>query len=258
MSAPEDLKRAVREKYGALAAGGAGGCGPCEGLSNIGEDYSALAGYEPDADLGLGCGIPVEFARIAEGETVLDLGAGAGNDAFVARSLVGARGRVIGVDMTEEMVERARANARKLGFENVEFVVGEIEALPVASGAADVVISNCVLNLVPDKARAFAEVFRVLRPGGRFSISDVVTAGEWDEAGKRAAESFVGCVAGASDVEDYLATVRAAGFVNVSVAKRRRIEVPDDVSSQPTDGAAAAVVLSVTVCGEKPRQYRER
>jgi ubiquinone/menaquinone biosynthesis C-methylase UbiE len=162
---------------------------------------------------------------------------------------------VIGVDMTEAMVEKARSNARRLGFENVEFVVGEIEDLPVAAAAADVVISNCVLNLVPDKARAFAEVFRVLRPGGRFSISDVVTAGEWDEAGKRAAESFVGCVAGASDREDYLATVRAAGFVSVTLAKERRICIPEGDLPQAAAGACtdnAAAVLSVTVCGEKP------
>jgi len=268
MRTPEDLKRVVREKYGALAVGdGAAGCCPGEGVSNIGEDYSALAGYFPAADLGLGCGIPVEFARIDEGETVIDLGSGAGNDAFVARTLVGERGRVIGVDMTEAMVEKARENARRLGFENVEFVVGEIEDLPIDSGAADLVISNCVLNLVPDKARAFAEVFRVLRWGGRFSISDVVTTGAWDGAGKRAAEEYVGCVAGASDKDDYLATVRAAGFVNVAVVKERRIEVPKDVSSQPTDGAASAraeainsdaAILSVTVYGEKLKQYRER
>ena len=258
MRTPEDLKRAVREKYGALAAGdGAVGCCTGVGVSSIGEDYSALAGYFPDADLGLGCGIPVEFARMGEGETVIDLGSGAGNDAFVARSLVGARGRVIGVDMTEAMVEKARSNVSRLGFESVEFVVGEIENLPVASGAADIVISNCVLNLVPDKGRAFAEVFRVLRPGGRFSISDVVTAGAWDEAGKRAAEEFVGCVAGASDREDYLATVRAAGFLNVAVVKERRICIPEGVSSQATTTASAcadnvAAVLSVTVCGVKP------
>jgi SAM-dependent methyltransferase len=259
MRTPEDLKRAVREKYGALAMGdGAVGCCPGEGVSNISEDYSALAGYVPAADLGLGCGIPVEFARIDEGETVVDLGSGAGNDAFVARTLVGARGRVIGVDMTEAMVEKARENASKLGFENVEFVVGEIENLPVDSGAADLVISNCVLNLVPDKARAFSEIFRVLRWGGRFSISDVVTAGKWDEAGKRAAEEYVGCVAGASDKDDYLATVRAAGFVNVAVAKERRICIPEGVLSRATASERAgdndaAVVLSVTVCGEKLR-----
>ena len=261
MRTPEDLKSVVREKYGALAVGdGAAGCGPCGGVSNIGEDYSALAGYFPAADLGLGCGIPVEFARIDEGETVLDLGCGAGNDAFVARSLVGARGRVMGVDMTAAMVEKARANARRLGFENVEFVVGEIEDLPVESGTADVVISNCVLNLVPDKARAFGEVFRVLRWGGRFSISDVVTAGAWDEAGKRAAEEYVGCVAGASDKDDYLATVRAAGFVNVALANERRIDIPDGVLPQAATTATpacaddnAAAVLSVTVCGEKLR-----
>ncbi|HEX7177876.1 MAG TPA: arsenite methyltransferase [Pyrinomonadaceae bacterium] len=267
MRTPEDLKRAVREKYGALAVGdGAAGCGPCDGVSNIGEDYSALPGYFPAADLGLGCGIPVEFARINEGETVIDLGSGAGNDAFVARTLVGERGRVIGVDMTEAMVEKAQANARRLGFENVEFIVGEIEDLPVDSGAADIVISNCVLNLVPDKARAFAEVFRVLRWGGRFSISDVVTAGKWEEAGKRAAEEYVGCVAGASDKDDYLATVRAAGFVNVAVAKERRINIPKDVLRETAGAASAraeainsdAVILSVTVYGEKLKQYRER
>lgn len=264
MDEGKDVRKAVREKYGALArAGASAGCGPEGGVTKIGEEYGALEGYFGDADLGLGCGVPTEFARIREGETVLDLGAGAGNDAFVARALVGTGGRVVGVDMTEAMVEKARANCRALGFSNVEFVLGEIEDLPLASNTVDVVISNCVLNLVPDKARAFAEIFRVLRPGGRFSISDVVTTGAWAEDEKRAAEEYVGCVAGASDRDDYLRVVRGAGFVDVAALKERRIDIPRglprEACASTSQGGGAGVVgdtpavLSVTVCGEKPR-----
>jgi SAM-dependent methyltransferase len=171
-STATDIKSIVREKYGAIAqnaekrAGKGGGCGTsCCGdgsLDMIGGAYAAVDGYVAEADLALGCGLPTEHAGIAAGDTVLDLGAGAGIDAFVARRLVGDRGQVIGVDMTETMIERARANAAKLGYDNVAFRLGEIEALPVADGTVDVVISNCVLNLVPDKAGAFAETFRVL------------------------------------------------------------------------------------------------
>ena len=247
MESAEEIRRAVREKYESLARGeaGVGRCAPAA-CTNVGEDYSELEGYFRGADMGLGCGLPTESAALFEGERVVDLGSGAGNDAFVARKAVGASGRGVGVDSSGAMVEKARENARALGYENVEFVRGEIEDLPLEGGRMDVVISNCVLNLVPDKARAFAEIFRVLRRGGRFSISDVVTAGAWEDGRKRAAEEFVGCVAGASDREEYLATVRAAGFVNVSVVKERRIEVPG-----MQDGPEACI-MSVTVYGEKP------
>lgn len=247
METSVEIRRAVREKYEALARGASrvDGCGPAE-CANVGEDYASVAGYYGGADLGLGCGLPTESAGLFEGEVVIDLGSGAGNDAFVARARVGETGRVVGVDASGAMVERARENAAKLGYANVEFVCGEIESLPLADGGADVVISNCVLNLVPDKARAFSEIFRVLRRGGRFSISDVVTTGAWEPSLKAAAEEYVGCVAGAADKEEYLATVRAAGFANVSVLRERRIEVPG------MRNQAEPCILSVTVYGEKP------
>lgn len=248
MKQEEEVKRAVREKYGALARReAAAGCDAPGECARVGEDYTRLGGYFRDADLGLGCGLPTEFAALVEGETVVDLGAGAGNDAFVARSFVKESGRVIGVDMTEAMVEKARSNCRRLGFTNVEFVLGEIENLPLEDLIADVIVSNCVLNLVPDKRRAFGEIFRVLRWGGRFSISDVVTEGAWTAASKAAAESYVGCVAGACEKGDYLETIRAAGFMNVSIVKERRIEVPRELNSPD------AAILSVTIYGEKLR-----
>ena len=179
MTVADDIKSIVRARYGAIAAGAAQGCcdasACCDSeLDMIGDAYADLEGYVADADLGLGCGVPTRHADIREGDVVLDLGSGAGVDAFVARRSVGERGRVIGVDMTDTMIERARTNAAKLGYGNVEFRLGEIESLPVEDAAADVVISNCVLNLVPDKAKAFAETFRVLRPGGHFCVSDIV------------------------------------------------------------------------------------
>lgn len=176
------LRTAVREKYAAVARGEVLSCcgpsGETDEVNMIGDAYDGVEGYVPDADLGLGCGLPVEHAGLAEGQTVLDLGAGAGLDAFVARRIVGEGGLVLGVDFTPEMVEKARANAAKLGYANVRFEHGDIEALPLAEASVDVVISNCVLNLVPDKARAFAEMARVLRPGGHFCVSDVVTRGD--------------------------------------------------------------------------------
>lgn len=265
MKTSEDLKTLVKEKYGAIAeqsrdqnAGsccGALGCGTVE-YSVFAEDYAKLPGYAPDADLGLGCGLPTEFAHIKPGDTVLDLGSGAGNDCFVARAIAGETGKVIGVDMTEVMVEKARANAEKLGFNNVEFRLGDIEHLPVAANRVDVVVSNCVLNLVPDKSRALAETFRVLKPGGHFSISDVVLAGELPEAFKQDAELYAGCVAGALQRDDYLERIRAAGFANVQVQKQRRIDLPADLVSRYMDAdayAAAQVgIYSITVYAEKP------
>ena len=176
-----DLKLIVKEKYGEIASQskgknessccGATGCCSSVDYSIFSENYSQLEGYNPDADLGLGCGIPTEFARITKGNTVIDLGSGAGNDCFVARALVGESGNVIGIDMTEAMIEKARANAQKLGFTNVEFRLGDIENMPVSDSTADVIISNCVLNLVPDKEKAFGEIFRVLKPGGTLIFS---------------------------------------------------------------------------------------
>ncbi|MEW6050594.1 MAG: arsenite methyltransferase [Candidatus Zixiibacteriota bacterium] len=269
MADSDNIKKLVKEKYGQIASQsreqnvssccGTGGC--CSDLTYtvIGEDYSKLEGYASEADLGLGCGIPTEYAGIKAGDTVLDLGSGAGNDVFVARRLVGEAGRVIGLDMTEEMIAKARANNEKLGYKNVEFVLGDIEKMPVPSGSVDVVISNCVLNLVPDKGAAFAEIFRVLKPGGHFSISDVVTRGELPLKIKAAAEMYVGCVAGAPDRNVYLDIIRGCGFDDARVVKERNIDIADEILKQYLNNEelqafkrSSTAVLSVTVIGTKP------
>ena len=258
MRSADETRTLVRERYAAIARERDGccaptscGCGPemaPDGLNAIGDAYAGVAGHVAEADLNLGCGVPTRLAALAAGETVLDLGAGAGNDAFIARHEVGAEGQVIGVDMTPEMIAKARANAAKLGYGNVEFRLGEIEHLPVDAGSVDVVISNCVLNLVPQKARAFAEIFRVLKPGGRFCISDVVSIGELPEPVRRDAELLVGCVAGAMDKEAYLEVIRAAGFEVVRVAEARRLGLPAELTARCGD----AGLESVTVVATRP------
>lgn len=265
MENAESVKEIVREKYGQLAREGGSCCGPtnCCGPSNgessfvdFSEDYSMRQGYVADADLGLGCGIPTDAADLKEGQSVLDLGSGAGNDVFVARSLVGETGRVIGVDMTADMIKKARENLAKVGFGNVEFRLGEIEALPVETGSMDRVISNCVLNLVPDKRKAFAEIHRVLKPGGRFGISDVVLDGEFPEALRKAAEMYVGCVSGAIGKGEYLELLAKTGFVDVTVSREKVISIPDDLLAAYLTAeerkiltASGVRVLSVTVSG---------
>lgn len=223
------------------------------------DSYAHLPGYNPDADLGLGCGLPTEFARIEAGDVVLDLGSGAGNDAFVARAEAGATGKVIGVDFTPTMIARARRNAEKLGFHNVEFRQGDIEDLPVSDNSVDVVVSNCVLNLVPDKRRVFAEIMRALRPGGHFSISDVVLVGALPEKVLQSAELYAGCVAGAVQLDEYLDLIRQAGFQNLTVQKQKPILLPDDLLLQYLTETeirafveAGTGIFSVTVYAEKP------
>lgn len=270
MATERELKELVREKYGEIAlqsreenasscCGSGGGCCSGETYDIMAEDYSKLSGYVPDADLGLGCGLPTEFAQIRPGDTVVDLGSGAGNDAFIARSVTGERGHVIGVDMTAPMIEKAVRNAQALGFTNVEFRLGEIENMPVEDGTADVVVSNCVMNLVPDKQKAFAETFRILKPGGHFSISDIVLKGDLPENIRNAAVMYAGCVSGAQQKEEYLRTIGNAGFVNVTVQKEREIHVPDEllVKYISLEEALAyrksgAGIVSVTVYAEKP------
>lgn len=266
----DDIKRIVSEKYGEIARAGAKGCcgaeGSCGSLAagSFAEGYDQLGGYVPEADLGLGCGLPTQGAFIRPGDTVLDLGSGAGNDVFVARALVGPGGRVIGVDMVPDMVAKAKANAAKLGADNVTFHLGDIEQLPLPDEHVDVVISNCVLNLVPDKARAFAEIFRVLKPGGHFSVSDIVLEGRLPEAMLAAAVLYVGCVAGAQQAHEYLATIRAAGFVDVEVRQRRRLDLPEDLLQQavPADAVqefrrSGAGVWSLSVFGRRPATSAE-
>ena len=265
MTATQDIKAVVRARYGAIAEGAPQGCcGSSAGcgdtaLDMIGGAYADLEGYVADADLGLGCGVPTRHAGIREGHVVLDLGSGAGIDAFVARRSVGESGRVIGVDMTAAMIERAGANAARLDYGNVEFRLGEIERLPVEDDTVDVVISNCVLNLVPDKAKAFAETYRVLRPGGHFCVSDIVATGTLPDGIRRAAALYVGCVAGALPESDYLAVIREAGFEDVRIAERKPIALPDEVLREHLPEAELAAfresgigLLSVTALGAKP------
>ncbi|NCF63747.1 MAG: arsenite methyltransferase [Gammaproteobacteria bacterium] len=232
------LREMVRKKYAEVAQKPQSGCcTPCcesdaqpeDGFSMIGDAYDGASGYLADADLGLGCGVPVEHAGLQPGQTVLDLGSGAGLDAFIARQEVGDSGHVIGVDMTAEMVAKARDNAVKSHLDNVEFRLGEIEFLPILSDSIDVVISNCVLNLVPDKQRAFAEIFRVLKPGGRFCISDVVSSRELPDWVKGIAEAYAGCVSGTIPKGDYLKLIEDAGFGSVEVASERRIDIPAEL-----------------------------
>jgi arsenite methyltransferase len=259
------IKSAVRERYGAIAESVPKGCGcapDCcgDGIDLMGDAYTGIDGHVAEADLGLGCGLPTRHAGIRPGDVVLDLGAGAGNDVFVARHLVGETGHVIGVDMTEAMVGRARANLARLGYTNVDFRLGEIESLPVADAAVDVVISNCVLNLVPDKARAFAETFRVLRPGGHFCVSDIVATSMLTEAVQKVAALHVGCIAGAMAESDYLTTIESARFTEVSIVERRAVRLSDQMllehlSATELDDfrGSGAELLSVTVLGSKPR-----
>ena len=234
----KDIKEIVNEKYSQIALQskkenetsccGSGGC--CEiDYTIFSENYEKLEGYNPDADLGLGCGIPTQFARIKKGDTVLDLGSGAGNDCFVARALTGESGKVIGLDFSDTMLEKARENVKKLGFTNVEFVKGDIEEMPVPSGTVDVVVSNCVLNLVPDKKKAFTGIYRVLKNGGHFSISDVVLKGALPKGLKDDAVMYAGCVAGAIQKEEYLDIISQSGFRNIEINKEKEIELPDEL-----------------------------
>lgn len=265
MRTSNELKQLVREKYteiafqskeqNAASCCGVGAPGVCNIMS---ETYEQLNGYNADADLGLGCGLPTEFAQIQAGDTVLDLGAGAGNDCFVARAETGPGGKVIGVDFTPEMIRRARLNADKLGYNNVEFREGDIEQLPLADETVDVVVSNCVLNLVPDKKQVFSEIHRVLKPGGHFSISDVVLVGELPEAFQEAAELYAGCVSGAMQMSDYLDLIPATGFVNRTVQKQKPILIPDEILLQYLSAdqireflRAGVGIYSITVFAEK-------
>lgn len=267
MNTAQETKDLVRTKYAEIAQQdkdtnassccGAGGCST-EVYNIMTDDYTRVAGYNPDADLGLGCGLPTQFAGIKKGDTVLDLGSGAGNDCFVARHEAGEDGRVIGVDFTPEMVAKAKENAKKLGYQNVEFRQGDIEALPLTSSIVDVVVSNCVLNLVPDKRKAFGEVLRVLKPGGHFSISDVVLRGEIPARLKESAEMYAGCVAGALPESEYLGIIHDLGFEQVTIQERKPIILPDDILSKYLNAAeidayrsSGAGIFSITVSAHK-------
>ncbi|MGV3529724.1 MAG: arsenite methyltransferase [Flavisolibacter sp.] len=268
METQEQLKELVKEKYSAIALQDketnqssccGSGCCTDEVYSIMADDYTQLEGYNPDADLGLGCGLPTQFAKIKNGDVVIDLGSGAGNDAFIARHETGETGKVIGVDFTPAMIEKARRNAEVRGFNNVEFREGDIEHMPVGGNVADVIVSNCVLNLVPNKDGVIKEIYRVLKPGGHFSISDIVLEGNLPKEIREAAEMYAGCVSGAIQKEVYLEQIKANGFVNITVQKDKAIIIPDDILGEylsPEQIAAfknsGSGIRSITVYAEKP------
>lgn len=235
----EELKYIVKEKYGEIAKQskiqnessccGATGCCSTVDYAVFSENYNQLKGYNPDADLGLGCGIPTQFAGIKEGDSVLDLGSGAGNDCFVARAIVGETGKVTGIDFTDAMLAKARTNATRLGYTNVEFVKGDIEEMPLVDNTYDVIVSNCVLNLVPDKKKAFSEIYRVLKPAGSFCVSDVVIKGDLPEKLQKDAEMYAGCVSGAIDMDEYLEIINKQGFGEVTIHKLKGIDIPAEI-----------------------------
>lgn len=267
MEKEQELKSIVKDRYTKIAEQGkaenaASCCGattPSNKVYNIMmDDYSQTGGYVADADLGLGCGLPTEFAKIKKGDTVIDLGSGAGNDCFVARHETGVEGKVIGIDFTPIMIEKARNNADKLGYNNVEFREGDIDAMPVNDDIADVIVSNCVLNLVPNKKKVISEIYRVLKPSGHFSVSDIVLEGELPSALKEDAEMYAGCVSGAIQKEDYLQMLFDQGFQNVEVQKVKPIMIPDDILTKYLSqdelkafNNGGTGIFSITVYGEK-------
>ncbi len=267
METQDNVKEMVRQKYSQIAlqdketneASCCGsGCCSTEVYNIMSEDYDQLEGYNPDADLGLGCGLPTQFARIKKGDVVIDLGSGAGNDAFIARHETGEAGKVIGIDFTQAMIERARQNAEVRGFNNVEFRQGDIEKMPVTANTADVIVSNCVLNLVPNKDGVFREIYRVLKPGGHFSISDIVLEGELPNQIAEAAEMYAGCVAGAIQKQVYMKLIENNGFKNIVIQKEKAIIIPDDILSNYLSEEevlsfkqSSSGIFSITVYAEK-------
>ena len=263
----QETKDMVRRKYAEIALNEkevnqasccGSGCCSDEVYNIMTDNYEGLKGYESDADLGLGCGLPTEFAKIKLGDVVVDLGSGAGNDCFIARHETGAEGKVIGVDFTPEMIDKARENAEKRGFNNIEFRQGDIEKLPIGAERANVVVSNCVLNLVPDKAKAFSEMARILKPGGHFSVSDIVLNGPLPDKIRNAAEMYAGCVSGALQKDAYLGHIQKAGFEQVTVQKAKAIFIPDDILKQYLNDSEIAdfrsgnsTIESITVYGQK-------
>jgi len=268
MQTEEQLKEIVRKKYSEIALQdketnmssccGAGGCST-EVYNIMSEDYTTLNGYNAEADLGLGCGMPTQFAKIKKGDVVVDLGSGAGNDCFIARHETGETGKVIGVDFTPAMIDKARHNAEVRGFNNVEFRQGDIEHMPITANVADVIVSNCVLNLVPNKHAVLKDIYRVLKPGGHFSISDVVLVGALPEGLRKDAEMYAGCVAGAIQKEVYMELIQANGFENITIQKEKPIIIPEDIlknylsqSEMEAFTTGDTGIFSITVFAQKP------
>ncbi|MBL0055674.1 MAG: arsenite methyltransferase [Chitinophagaceae bacterium] len=270
MNNETQIKELVKEKYAAIAeqskdqnssscCGATSSCCGDEVYNIMADDYTKMEGYNPDADLGLGCGLPTEFAKMKAGDTVIDLGSGAGNDAFIARRVVGDQGKVLGIDFTEAMISRARANAEKLQYNNVEFRLGDIDSMPVTANYADVIVSNCVLNLVPNKHKVFSEIYRVLKPGAHFSISDIVLEGALPAKWRDVAEFYAGCVSGAVQKQVYLEMITDAGFKNISLQKEKEIIIPDDILGNYLSTEEIAEykqgktkITSITLYAEKP------
>lgn len=268
METNENIKEVVKERYSGIAkksawtqsscCGDTTTCCSPEEINMVNDDYTDQKGYNPDADLGLGCGIPTNFAGINSGDTVVDLGSGAGNDVFVARSIVGDSGKIIGIDFTEEMLKKANINNTKLGFENVEFKLGDIENLPLENDTTDVVISNCVMNLVPDKNKAYSEVYRVLKEDGHFCMSDIVLEGELPDKLRESAAMYAGCISGAMQQEDYLGVIKNAGFTDVQIKSSKEIMLPEDLLKRflskeeyETYKSSSIGIKSITVVGYK-------
>ena len=268
MNQEEIIKRIVKEKYGEIASGEKAekSCSCCcDGVTRshtytmLSDNYEGMKGYVNEADMHLGCGTPTLHIQIRKGDTVLDLGSGAGNDCFVAHSLTGEAGRVIGLDFTDEMIEKARENNDKFGFKNIEFIKGDIENIPLTDNEIDVVISNCVLNLVPDKSKAFREIFRVLKKGGHFSISDVVIKGDLPASLRSDAVMYAGCISGALEKQDYLEMVAKSGFRNIEIKNEKRIVLPVEVLGLYMDRdqihefrEGESGIYSITLTAEKP------
>lgn len=268
MKTENELKQLVKEKYSEIALQskddnaasccGASGCST-EVYNIMTDDYTEIEGYNPDADLGLGCGLPTQFAKIKEGDVVIDLGSGAGNDCFIARKEAGSIGKVIGIDFTDAMIQKARTNSEKMGYTNVEFRQGDIEQIPVNDNVADVIVSNCVLNLVPNKNNVLKEIYRVLKPAAHFSISDIVLVGELPNTLQNAAEMYAGCVSGAIQKQEYLNLIQQNGFINITIQKEKIIYVPDDIlikyvtKNEIEQFRKSGVgIFSITVYAEKP------
>jgi arsenite methyltransferase len=270
METQDQIKEMVRRKYSEIALQDketnessccGSGCCTTEVYNIMSDDYTNLQGYHPDADLGLGCGLPTQFAQIKKGDIVVDLGSGAGNDAFIARAETGETGKVVGIDFTDAMIGKARTNAEKLGFHNVEFRKGDVEKMPVSSNTADVIVSNCVLNLVPNKDEVFKEIYRVLKPGGHFSISDIVLIGSLPIKIKEAGEMYAGCVAGAIQKQAYMELIEINGFKNITIQKEKVISIPDDILKTYLSEMeiqefrnSDAGIFSITVFAEKGKE----
>ena len=268
MKTDKELKVLVKERYTRIVQEGktenaSSCCGPTKPENKVYnimmDDYTDTEGYFEDADFGLGCGLPTQFAKIQKGDTVVDLGSGAGNDCFVARHETGENGRVIGLDFAPAMVQKARENALKMGYGNVEFLEGDIDSMPLEDNTADVMVSNCVLNLVPNKEQVFSEIYRVLKPGGHFSISDIVIVGTLPDALRKDAEMYAGCVAGAIEKSEYLGHISEKGFQNIQLQKEKTITLPEDLlakylSSEEIEAynSGRNGIFSITVYAEKP------